>query len=120
MSALPSAEIIAFPKAAKRLSSRPAQQPALSAADIDAQERLRSALARLNEVLAEQRLAVARWRGALAELHGTVQGLGSSLRTYHDALGTLARQVGDVNGQAHRLEAWADRTLADEVARSDA
>jgi hypothetical protein len=49
-----------------------------------------------------------------------VQGLGSSLRTYHDALGTLARQVGDVNGQAHRLEAWADRTLADEVARSDA
>jgi hypothetical protein len=118
MSALPSAEIIAFPKAAKRRSARPARQPAQSAADIDAQERLRSALARLNEALAAQRLAVAQWRGALAGLHSTVQGLGGSLRTYHDALGTLAGQIGDANGQAHRLEAWADRALADDAARS--
>ena len=56
-------------------------------------DRLHRALAALDDALNRQRSAVADWRFSLAALHTGVQGLGASLGTYHDSLGSLGRRV---------------------------
>jgi hypothetical protein len=94
------AEIIAFPL------RRPA--PARD----DGHERLRRALAGLDEAVAGQRVAVAAWRSALADLSTVVSGLGDSLHRYHSSLGTLGTRVAGLHTQAVRLERTADAALA--------
>ncbi len=56
-------------------------------------DRLRHALAALDDALNRQRSAVADWRFSLAALHHGVQGLGASLGDYHASLGALGRHV---------------------------
>ena len=94
------AEIIPFP------SRRPR-----SSAD-DGQERLRRALAGLDEAVAGQRAAVAAWRGALADLGTVVSGLGDSLQRYRGNLDALGARVAGLHAQAVQLERTADAALA--------
>jgi hypothetical protein len=72
-----SAEIIPFP-------TRAAETPA---------ERLRRALAALDDALDHQRGAIADWRFSLATLQHSVDGLGGSLDAYHHSLGALGRHL---------------------------
>jgi len=76
-----------------------------------AQQRLHQALANLQAALAAQREAIATWRAALASLGEGVHGLHESLRTYNARLGNLGKHVRTLNGEAKRLETWADTTL---------
>lgn len=94
------AKIIPFP-------SRQAASPT-----DDGQERLRRALAGLEEALAGQRAALAAWRGALGELSGVVSGLGKSLQRYHGSLDSLSGHVAGLHAQAVQLERTADAALA--------
>ena len=94
------AEIIPFP------SRRPAPT-----AD-DGQERLRRALAGLDEALAGQRAAFAAWRGALGELSTVVSGLGDSMQRYCGSLDALGTSVAGLHAQAEQLEQTADAALA--------
>jgi hypothetical protein len=94
-----SAEIIPFP------SRRPA------ATGDDGQERLRRALAGLDEALAGQRAAVAAWRGALG-LSTVVSGLGDSMQRFRGNLDALGTRVAGLHEQAVQLEHTADAVLA--------
>jgi hypothetical protein len=78
----------------------------------DGQERLRRALAGLDEALETQRAAVAAWRAALSDLGGVVSGLGDSLRRYRSSLDALGNRVAGLHAQAVRLERTADAALA--------
>ena len=95
MTAPASATIIPFPRSSQ-------------ATPIDPQERLRRALAGLDEALTIQREAVADWRYALGNLRDSVRGLGSSLQTYNAQLCRLAERVNALNAESMDLEAWAD------------
>ena len=81
-------------------------------AGTDGQERLRRALATLDEAVAGQRAAVANWRAALAELGTTMAGLGDSLNRYRGSLDSLGDRVDGLHAQAVRLERTADTALA--------
>ena len=94
----PTAQIIPFP----------ARQPNPD----DAQERLRRALAGLENAIAGQRAAVAAWRKALGELGTVVSGLGESLQRYRGNLDTLGDRVAGLHTQAVKLEQTADAALA--------
>jgi chromosome segregation ATPase len=109
----PTAEIIAFPaRPADPAQETPASSETLAETLAeDPQERLRRALTALNAALATQRAAVKSWRDSLSDLKGTMQGLGTSLSGYRDALGTLGTRVTTLNTEARRLEAWADDKL---------
>ncbi len=96
-----SAEIIAFP-------SRQAHAPAAE----DGQERLRRALANLEEAVAGQRAAVAAWRGALTDLGTVMHGLGESMQRYRGNLDTLGGRVAGLHAQAVQLERTADAAIA--------
>ena len=88
----------------------PAREP--PATPDEGQERLRRALARLDEAVAGQREAVAAWRGALADLSRVVSGLGDSLHRYRGNLDTLGTRVARLHAQALQLERTADTALA--------
>jgi hypothetical protein len=75
------------------------------------QERLHQALAALNAALAAQAEAVANWRDALGDLRESVHGLHESLLSYNARLENLGERVGALDGEAKRLEAWADDAL---------
>jgi hypothetical protein len=107
MSERTSATIIAFPR------MKAAPPPALPA-DPDPQARLQRALTALDIAVAEQRTAVAKWRESLGELRGSMHGLGQSLGAYNARLGLLADDVGGLNLEARRMEAWADGVLGTE------
>jgi hypothetical protein len=94
------AEIIPFPS----------RQPAPTG--IDGQERLRRALAGLDEALAEQRAVFAAWRSSLGELSTVVAGLGDSMQRYCGNLDTLGTRVAGLHAQAEQLEQTADAALA--------
>jgi len=96
----PTAEIIPFPL----------RRPPV--AENDGQERLRRALAGLDDAVAGQRAAVAAWRSALAELGTVVSGLGTSLQRYHGSLDTLGARVAGLHAQAVQLENIADAAMA--------
>lgn len=74
--------------------------------------RLLRALKGLDAALAEQRAAIAEWRESLATLHATVHGVGEGLHRYRGSLDRLHSDVTALNGQAVRLEQWADTVLA--------
>lgn len=97
------AQIIAFP-------ARPC-----APAD-DPHQRLARALRGLDAALAQQRQAVAEWRTALASLRTTVQGVGEGLQHYGGALERLQAGIDGLNGQATRLEQWADGRLTGDSA----
>jgi hypothetical protein len=97
------AEIIAFPM------RRPAPPKD------DGQERLRRALAGLDDAVAGQRAAVAAWRSALADLGTAVSGLDDSLRRYRGNLDTLGTRVAGLHSQAVQLERTADAALATRI-----
>jgi hypothetical protein len=75
------------------------------------QARLQRALAALDAALAAQSEAVANWRDALGTLREGVRGLHQSLLSYDAGLAALGERVGALNGEAKRLEAWADGAL---------
>ena len=87
----------------------PSRRPAVCGSE--GQERLRRALAGLDEALATQCAAVAAWRAALGELGGVVSGLGDSLRRYRGSLDTLGTRVAGLHAQAVLLERTADAAL---------
>lgn len=93
----------------------PPRPPEAAAANDASRQRLMQALATLDAALAAQRESVAKWRESLATLKGSVQGLGDSLRSLDSRLGHLGERVGTLNGEARRLEAWADGVLAREA-----
>jgi chromosome segregation ATPase len=123
-----SATIISFPRM-KAAPTFPASSPArtsqttaeVKASEADPQRRLQLALAALDRAVADQRAAIAKWRESLGELRSSVQGLGQSLGNYNERLGVLADDVGGLNREARRMEAWADGVLAKEgvVAQSE-
>lgn len=78
----------------------------------DGQERLRRALAGLDDAVAGQRAAVAAWRKALTELGSTMAGLGESLQRYRGSLDSLGDRVAGLHNQAVQLERTADTALA--------
>lgn len=78
----------------------------------DANARLARALRGLEAALVEQRAAVATWRASLATLQASVHGVGEGLQRYHGSLDRLQTDVSVLNGQATRLEQWADSMLA--------
>ena len=94
-----SATIIPFPRA------RP------PAANDAAQERLKQALAGLDQALTRQREAIAAWRRTLGELNGVVSGLGESLHRYRGSLDRLGTSVAGLHVQATQLERTADAAL---------
>jgi hypothetical protein len=95
MSPSTTATIIPFPRTAEQAG----------------QARLQRALAALNAALAAQSEAVANWRDALGTLREGVHGLHESLLSHNARLGSLGERVGALNGEAKRLEAWADTAL---------
>lgn len=78
----------------------------------DGTARLLQALSGLEAALAEQRAAIAEWRQSLAALQTTVRGVGEGLQRYRGSLDQLNTEVTALNGQAVRLEQWADTALA--------
>jgi hypothetical protein len=112
MSDRPSADIIAFPA---RRPAAPVAEMASPAHTADTQEdpaeRLRLALISLDNALAAQRQAMAEWQGSLAALRGGMLSLNTSLRGYHETLGTLGEKVQTINAEARRMESWADDAL---------
>jgi len=78
----------------------------------DGQERLRRALAGLDNAVAGQRAAVAAWRSAIAELGTVVSGLGESLQRYRGSLDNLSARVACLQSQAVQLGRTADAMLA--------
>ena len=96
-----SAEIIPFPGS---FTPPPVANPSVE----QARTRLLTALASLEAALAGQREAVGRWRSSVGELRGTMAGLGDSMQRYRDRLGAVGTRVASLNGEANRLEQWAD------------
>jgi phage-related tail protein len=84
------------------------RRPQAAARLDEGQERLRRALATLDNAIADQRVAVAAWRKALGELGSVVSGLGESLHRYRGNLDTLGTRVAGLHSQAVRLEKIAD------------
>lgn len=75
-------------------------------------DRLRLALLRLEEALAEQRQAVAAWRSSLADLTEATGRLDRSLLGYGAELDSVAEAVRHADTEARRLEETADALLA--------
>ncbi len=76
-----------------------------------AEDRLRHALRRLDEALAEQRQAVGAWRGELGNLADATTQLDGSLSAFRDNLQHLAVAARDVDAEAKRLGRTANLML---------
>lgn len=76
------------------------------------EDRLRAALRRLEDALAEQKLAFTEFRTNLAALGGAVSGLEGSLDTYRASLAATQQDVARSQEAAKRLEKTADIWLA--------
>lgn len=85
--------------------------PAERARPPSPESRLARALASLEAALAEQRTAARALHDASATLKTTVAGLEERLVTHRDGLSRLATEVGLLNSEARRLEAWADNMI---------
>jgi septation ring formation regulator EzrA len=72
------------------------------------EDRLRTALRRLDDALAEQKIAFAEFRTNLAALGGAVSGLESSVQEYQSALAATQQDVAHSHAAARRLEATAE------------
>ncbi|HTW30007.1 MAG TPA: hypothetical protein VME92_22985 [Acetobacteraceae bacterium] len=113
--ARPEARIIPFPTPrAARPDATARAQAAANAAD----QRLAEALAALHQALARQQQAVGDWRRNLTALHTQTERLAGSLHEYRSRLDDVKAGLGRLHGEAKRLEAWADATLAQEAAET--
>jgi septal ring factor EnvC (AmiA/AmiB activator) len=74
--------------------------------------RLARALANLEAALPKQREAALALQEASAALKTSVGALEARLLSHRDGLSQLANQVTQLNGEACRLEAWADSAIA--------
>jgi phage-related tail protein len=74
--------------------------------------RLQAALADLQRALADQNRALLEWRRTMTDLGAGVAGLGQSLRTYQGHLSHVQCGLGALQGEAKKLERWADEALA--------
>lgn len=72
------------------------------------ERRLRIALRKVDDALAEQRLAVAGFRAQLASLQQAVIGLGESAEALNASLGDAAEETTRAQAQASRLQATAE------------
>jgi len=72
------------------------------------EDRLRSALRRLDDALTEQKLAFTEFRTNLAALGGAVSGLDQSMQTYRATLAETAQELATSHVAARQLEAAAD------------
>ncbi len=72
------------------------------------EDRLRAALRRLDDALAEQKIAFAEFRGNLAALGTAVSGLEGSVHDYQGALAATQQDVARSRDAARRLEATAN------------
>lgn len=75
-------------------------------------DRLRAALRRLDDALAEQKLAFTEFRANLAALSGAVTGLKGSVHAYQDTLTVTQADVARSHEAARRLEATANIWLS--------
>ena len=66
--------------------------------------RLRIALLRLNEALAEQKAVIAKWREQLGLLKTSVVGLHGSLVTYHATLSRVGEGVKQIGVQSYPIQ----------------
>jgi hypothetical protein len=80
------------------------------------QQRLRRALADLQNALADQKRALSDWRFAMTELGIGVAGLGHALGCYQDSLGAVESKLTGLREEAVKLECWADEALTREAA----
>lgn len=74
-------------------------------------DRLRLALHRLEEALAEQGQAVSAWRRSLAELAEATGRLQGSMGTYRGEVDAVAEAVRHADAEARRLERAANALL---------
>ncbi|MBX9700818.1 MAG: hypothetical protein K2X74_15380 [Acetobacteraceae bacterium] len=72
------------------------------------EDRLRLALRRLDDALAEQRAAVGAWRAELGGLAEATAQLDGSLTEFHGQLRHLAAAAREVDDEAGRLSRTAD------------
>lgn len=72
------------------------------------EDRLRAALRRLDDALAEQKLAFTEFRTNLAALGGAVAGLETSVQEYQGSLAATQGDLARSQAAARRLEATAD------------
>lgn len=72
------------------------------------EDRLRAALRRLDDALAEQKLAFTEFRTNLAALGGAVAGLETSVQDYQGSLAATQEDLARSQAAARRLEATAD------------
>lgn len=72
------------------------------------EDRLRAALRRLDEALAEQKMAFTGFRTNLAALGGAVSGLESTVQEYQSTLAATQQDVARSHAAARRLEATAE------------
>jgi septal ring factor EnvC (AmiA/AmiB activator) len=75
------------------------------------QTRLSRALDLLRAALAEQRQAAHALEDATGKLKTTLAELQARVEAYRDGLDSLAGDVARLNGEARRLDAWADSAL---------
>lgn len=99
------------PETAASVSGRrmppPVLPPRVSSVPSGSHDRLQGAMDRLNAALAAQREAVAAWRQSLAELQSSLSDLSGGIHRYRDSLVAVGHGVERLNGEARRLEAWA-------------
>ncbi|MEI6158233.1 MAG: hypothetical protein WCP77_00250 [Roseococcus sp.] len=72
------------------------------------EDRLRAALRRLDDALAEQKLAFTEFRTNLAALGGAVSHLEGSVEEYRDSLAATQEDVARSHAAARRLEVTAE------------
>jgi len=80
------------------------------------QQRLRRALADLQNALADQKRALSDWRFAMTELGIGVAGLNQALGSYQSSLGSVETKLNGLREEAVKLECWADEALTRESA----
>jgi hypothetical protein len=86
-----------------------ATQPGISVFPQRPEDRLRLALRRLDEAVAEQSDATAGLRAAIGDLSRTMARLGQSVAGYRGALDTTAAEIERALSASRTLQATADR-----------
>lgn len=92
-------------------TARPAEPtpPNLAPFPLRPEDRLRLALRRLDEAVADQSQAAAGLRAAIGELSRTMVRLGDSMHGYRAALDNTAAEIERALASARRLEVTANR-----------
>lgn len=84
-------------------------QPSLAVFPLRPEDRLRLALRRLDEAVAEQCEAATSLRAAIGDLSGTMARLGAGVAQYRMALDSTAAEIERALANGRALQATADR-----------